>query len=464
MENMNYRKNILKELKFNNAKDSKITDSKGLKLGQSFNQRIYSQSTEGSTQSECSEGSDILFLNNVPQQSNNIAYNNTLHSDDLTALFIGNLHKNVTEKHIIDVFSCYPSFISAKLCVDSSNGQSLGHGYLNFGNKDDAEKAIDDLNYSSMFSKEIRLMPSMRNAQFRKQIGTNVYISNLPLVGNQMLTTRYFYDTFKRFGTILSCKLDRNKNIAFIYFTEEEAAKAAISKYHNTMFYGNNICCYIHIDKDTRRSNKWIQDKNKGSSTIEEKQLCMKKEPKYNKTETLTFQQGQQLQSTKYLTVLTKLPLGITKRDVFLMFNDTDIDDIRLQRIENSFITTAYIVTSQYMEISKILTSLSNFKISAHVTQFPQVYKITNTNNQFVYISNAFILCDAEFLYELCRQQKFKVKYIELNEYDSHTVSYSGIILAYDDLESRRIQTYLNGKILGGFQMTASLQPIHNYT
>ncbi|QGN13765.1 PES4 [Kluyveromyces marxianus] len=220
------------------------------------NQHNSAVDSRGSSSTDTtSDGSDLVNLSNskhATQQSN------TMKSEKQTALFIGDLPGNVTEDMLGNIFNKFKSFTSVKICVDSNTKKSLGYGYLNFGDQDDAEKAVDEYNYMPIFGREIRMMPSLRNTYFRKNIGTNVFFSNLPLDNNRF-TTRVFYDEFKKFGKILSCKLDRRKNIGFIYFENDAAAKEAIRQYNGKQLFDTNIMCGVHFDRNVRKSPEFEQ-------------------------------------------------------------------------------------------------------------------------------------------------------------------------------------------------------------
>lgn len=155
-------------------------------------------SCNSSEQSDCTEPAIVVQMNN--------SYNPCVTSQKVSSLFIGDLDPNVTEKMLNDTFRVFPSLISVKICVDSETGISLGYGYLNFYSSKDAETAIETFSYVNLFGREVRIMPSMRNSYFRKNIGTNVFFSNLPLE-QPALTTRVFYETFREYGKVLSCKL-----------------------------------------------------------------------------------------------------------------------------------------------------------------------------------------------------------------------------------------------------------------
>lgn len=119
-----------------------------------------------SSRSSQSETSDIVKLAGSSCAAANTGFerkNTTLESKPTVALFIGDLHKRVTEDVLETYFSKYNSLVSTKICKDSSSGESLGYGYLNFSKQEDADLATEEFNYRLIMGNEVRIMPSLRN-------------------------------------------------------------------------------------------------------------------------------------------------------------------------------------------------------------------------------------------------------------------------------------------------------------
>ncbi|CAH1109265.1 unnamed protein product [Psylliodes chrysocephalus] len=160
------------------------------------------------------------------------------------SLYVGDLHPDVTEAMLYEKFTTAGQVLSLRVCRDTRTKQSLGYGYVNFSQTQDAERALDTMNFDLLKGKPIRIMWCQRDPALRKSGVGNVFIKNL----DKNIDNKAMYDTFSAFGNILSCKvaLDENgysKGYGFVHFENEDAANKAIEKVNGMLL--NNKKVYV---------------------------------------------------------------------------------------------------------------------------------------------------------------------------------------------------------------------------
>ena len=147
------------------------------------------------------------------------------------SLYVGDLNKDVREEQLFEIFSVVGPIDSIRVLRDHISRVSLGYAYVNFSSAQDAERALDSLNYYMIKGRPLRIMWKQRDPSMRKSGAGNIFIKNT----DASVTSRDLLDTFSQFGNILSCKVacsddGKSKGFGFVqYQTREEAERAVKS-------------------------------------------------------------------------------------------------------------------------------------------------------------------------------------------------------------------------------------------
>ncbi|CCH60989.1 hypothetical protein TBLA_0D04940 [Henningerozyma blattae CBS 6284] len=415
--------------------------------------------------------------------------NNSLNDKNSFALFIGGLNQRVTKEMLKEEFKDFPSFISAKVCVDMKTKKSLGYGYLNFSNQNDILRLVEKYNYRSLFGcPEIKIMPSLRNTFYRKNIGTNVFFSNLPL-HNPQLTTRYFYDTFKVYGRILSCKLDYRKNIGFVYFDNNESAKKVIYEYNEKNFLGNKILCGIHFDKEVRELPDFSQRKQKLDSKIiiKEELNCAGKDIEIQQQYEKQQNEKLQLQIQKYPnqriqdeTFGVKLPHpnSVFVKNLPLYSEEEELLDYfsSIGPIKSIFSSKVY----RYKSLWSIITYKNNEDANFALEKFNETnYKdkiiyVTKAQTKpkvieekkcdtFIKLSNLSILCSPPYLFHLFKQSFINIESLQLVPSLGAPNTYEAFIRCPTKKDAIIIFQLLNRKLIGTDRISVGWSSVEEY-
>ncbi|CAF1145289.1 unnamed protein product [Adineta steineri] len=193
-------------------------------------------------------------------------------------MLASDLHPDVTEAMLFDKFASAGPILSICVCRDMITRQSLGYAYVDFEFPDDAERALDTMNFDLLRGRPLRIMWSQRDPALRKSGVGNVFIKNL----DKNIDKESLYDVFSAFGNILSCKIitDENgesKGFGFVHFETQEAADNTINKVNGMLLadkkvdVGRFISCDQHADSGGQRKFTNIFIKNFGDQFDEEK-------------------------------------------------------------------------------------------------------------------------------------------------------------------------------------------------
>ncbi|KAG8390923.1 hypothetical protein BUALT_Bualt01G0134100 [Buddleja alternifolia] len=170
-----------------------------------------------------------------------------------TSLYVGDLDFTVTDSQLYDLFNQVGQVVSVRVCRDLSTRRSLGYGYVNYSNAQDASRALEVLNFTPLNNKTIRVMYSHRDPSVRKSGTANIFIKNL----DKTIDNKALHDTFSSFGNILSCKIatdpnGQSKGYGFVQFDTEEAAQSAIDKLNGMLINDKQVYVGHFLRKQER--------------------------------------------------------------------------------------------------------------------------------------------------------------------------------------------------------------------
>ncbi|KAK8957791.1 putative polyadenylate-binding protein [Platanthera zijinensis] len=168
------------------------------------------------------------------------------------ALYVGDLHRDITDAGLFELFSSIGAVTSVRVCRDALTMGSLGYGYVNYISAEDAQTAIEKLNHIILFGKPIRIMWSSRDPDSRNSGIGNVFVKNL---GGSVDSVK-LQEMFEKFGNILSSKVvthdGKSKGYGFVQFDSQDSANSAIESLNDTIVDGKRIFVGNFIKKSER--------------------------------------------------------------------------------------------------------------------------------------------------------------------------------------------------------------------
>lgn len=195
----------------------------------------------------------------------------------MTSLYVGDLDWNVTDSQLYDLFNQIGQVVSVRVCRDLATGRSLGYGYVNYNNPQDAVRAMELLNFTPLNGKPIRIAKSLRDPTVRRSGSGNIFIKNL----DKTIDQKALQDTFSTFGNIISCKIvtddsGQSKGYGFVQYDSEEGAQKAIDQLNGMLLNDKQVYVGPFLRKQERElaadkskfTNVYV--KNLAESTSEE--------------------------------------------------------------------------------------------------------------------------------------------------------------------------------------------------
>lgn len=177
-----------------------------------------------------------------------------------SALYVGDLDKSVDEGLLYHLFSRVGPVASIRVCRDSVTRRSLGYAYVNYNTALDpqaAQKAQENLNYTPVKGRPIRIMKAQRDPAARRSGVGNVFVKGL----DNEIDSRTLHDTFEVFGPITSAKVARNElgeslGYGYVQYETAEAATAAVQRANGMLLKGRQLHVAHYKNKSARGAGR----------------------------------------------------------------------------------------------------------------------------------------------------------------------------------------------------------------
>uniref|UniRef100_A0A5F4W4J3 ELAV-like protein n=1 Tax=Callithrix jacchus TaxID=9483 RepID=A0A5F4W4J3_CALJA len=142
--------------------------------------------------------------------------------DSKTNLIVNYLPQNMTQDEFKSLFGSIGDIESCKLVRDKITGQSLGYGFVNYSDPNDADKAINTLNGLKLQTKTIKVSYARPSSASIRD--ANLYVSGLP----KTMSQKEMEQLFSQYGRIITCDQCVSRGVGFIRFDKRIEAEEAI--------------------------------------------------------------------------------------------------------------------------------------------------------------------------------------------------------------------------------------------
>ena len=207
---------------------------------------------------------------------------------ETATVFVKNLNFATTEDSLKSHFSATCPVKSVKIPTKKNlknPGQplSMGFGFVEFNSKEDAKKAMVELNQSTLDNHVLLLKASSQSSTVKetsagteiKAISTKLIVRNVPFEA----TEREVRELFKAFGKLKRVRLPRkadgsHRGFGFVEFLTKQEAKNAFESLSNTHLYGRHLVMEWARDDDT--SLEAVREKSKRDLMFNSKKSAKK--------------------------------------------------------------------------------------------------------------------------------------------------------------------------------------------
>lgn len=175
------------------------------------------------------------------------------HTKSNVTVRCGNISPKTSIAELVSLFTKDPVSIE-DIKMRKNEHTQTSSAFVTFLTMEDAKKIVEKYNYTTLNDREIVLtiLSSLPNLPEN----ANLFVKNIP----KDFTTKTFYDIFKEFGSVASCKISfdangESKGYGFVQYEDVESVEKAIEGLKNIKFDGKNLLI-TNFDKSFKEHKK----------------------------------------------------------------------------------------------------------------------------------------------------------------------------------------------------------------
>lgn len=170
-------------------------------------------------------------------------------------IFVGELGLEIDDKALYTAFAPFGSISDARIMMDPLLNRSRGFGFVAYRKKEDAERAIREMNGEWIGSRPVRCRWANQKGPTEEQhnsgldynivvnqappTNTNVYVGNIPPETSDLMLR----NLFNNYGAIEEIKIFGDKGFAHVKYKSHESAAKAIVGVTNRVISNRPIKC-----------------------------------------------------------------------------------------------------------------------------------------------------------------------------------------------------------------------------
>ncbi|XP_048205442.1 polyadenylate-binding protein 1-like isoform X1 [Perognathus longimembris pacificus] len=196
---------------------------------------------------------------------------------EFTNIYVKNLHADMDEQGLRDLFSQFGKMLSVKVMRNSS-GESRGFGFVNFEKHEEAQKAVDQMNSQEVNGRLLYVGRAQKRAERQNELkrrfeqmkqdrqnryqGVNLYVKNL----DDSIDDEKLRKVFSPYGVITSAKVmtegSHSKGFGFVCFSSPEEATKAVTEMNGRIVGTKPLYVALAQRKEERKAiltNQYMQ-------------------------------------------------------------------------------------------------------------------------------------------------------------------------------------------------------------